>query len=206
VRSFRVGRQPHDAVAARGRFFVGDELGSTLSVLAPGAARRTVRVAVQPGGVAAAEGGRAIAVVSVRENVVELYDARDLRRTGRATAGRGPSHVVSDGGGQLWVADTRGGAILAYRVRPRLTLTGRVPVPGSPYGLAYDARRHAVWVTATGRNALVEVSATARPRVLRTFATVRQADSVAVDPATGRVYVAGWRAGVLELLNPRPRG
>jgi DNA-binding beta-propeller fold protein YncE len=41
-------------------------------------------------------------------------------------------------------------------------------------------------------------------RVLRTFPTVRQPNSVAVDPRTGRVFVASRKDGVLQLFDPPP--
>jgi len=38
------------------------------------------------------------------------------------------------------------------------------------------------------------------PRRVATFATVRQPNSVTVDPSSGEVFVAGEAAGVLQLL------
>lgn len=196
------GRYPHDAAAAGGRVFVGDERGDATTVLEGARRVATLRGAIQPGGLAAARGGRAVAVVSVRERVVELYDARTLRRLGRASAGVGPTHVVSDGRERLYVTDTAGDALLVFALRPRLRLARRVSLPGSPYGIALDAARRRLWVTLTARNAVAELPAHGRPHPLRRLPTVRQPDSVAVDPATGRVFVTGRDAGVLQLLDP----
>jgi DNA-binding beta-propeller fold protein YncE len=41
-------------------------------------------------------------------------------------------------------------------------------------------------------------------RLLRTFPTVRQPNSVAVDPGTGRVFVASRTDGTLEIFDPPP--
>jgi DNA-binding beta-propeller fold protein YncE len=38
--------------------------------------------------------------------------------------------------------------------------------------------------------------------VLRTFPTVPQPNSVAVDPRSGRVFVASRKDGTLQLLDP----
>src|SRR5687767_8299707 len=57
------------------------------------------------------DGGRKEAVVDPRERVVEVRDATSGDRLARADAGVGPTHVVSDGGGYLWVTDTAGGAL-----------------------------------------------------------------------------------------------
>ena len=197
-----VGAYPHDAVPAAGRVFVGDENGDTVSVVRGGRRVGRVRVALQPGGLAAAERGTRVAVVAVRERVLELFDARTLRRVGRASAGVGPTHAVSDGGTLLFVVDTDGDGLLLFRTRPRLELVRRVALPGAPYGIAIDRVRRRLWVTLTARNRLVEVTANGRPRPLRELPTVRQPDTVAVDERTGRVFVTGRVAGTLQLVDP----
>ena len=205
VTSVPTGRQPHDAARAGGRDFAADELGSALSVFAGTQLVGTVKTALQPGGVASADGGRAVAVVSVRARRLELFDTRTLRRIGEAAAGTGPTHVVSDGGNYLYVADTTAGSLLVFRIVPRLHLMRRYPLPGSPYGIAFDPRGQRVWVTLTAANELVELTAGARPRELQRFPTVRQPNSVGVDAATGQVFVTGKVDGVLQRLDPRSR-
>ena len=195
------GREPHDAAAAGGRVFVADELAHALTVLVGPRAVERIPTALQPGGVTA-HGRGAVAVVAVRERVVELYDAATGRRTGRAAAGVGPTHVVSNGDKYLFVTDTAGGALLVFHTRPRLELIRRYPLPGSPYGIAIDNRRHRLFVTQTATNRLSELTAEGRPHVLRRFATPRQPNTVAVDDATGRVFVTGKVDGVLQLLDP----
>lgn len=196
-----VGPYPHDAVAAGGRVFVGDERDRTLSVVDGDRKVGEIRAAVQPGGLAAMEDGRVVVAVSVRERVIEAYDSRTLKPLGRADAGVGPTHVVSDGKNLAYVTDTAGGAVLVVRLRPRLEITRRVHVPGSPYGIALDRERDRLWVTTTKTNELVMLTGDGRPRPLATFPTVQQADTVAVDESTGRVFVTGRVAGTLQLLD-----
>ena len=193
------GDHPHDATWLDGRIYAGDEFGSTLSELRAGPPR-SVPVDVQPGGVAAV-GGK-LAVISVRAYTVELYDPRTLRGAGSQSAGLGPSHVVADAGGRLYVTDTRGGALTVFATRPRLKWLARVSLPGSPYGLAVDRRRNRVWVTLTARNELVEIAAGDRPRELGRRPTVRQANTIGVDPRSGRVLLASRTDGTLELVDP----
>jgi len=196
------GRKPHEAAAAGGRVFVADELADTLTVLDGDRTVARLQTAFQPGGVTPLDEGRKVAVVSVRERVVEVFDVATGERTGRADAGVGPTHAVSDGGDYLFVTDTTGGALLVYHLRPTLELIRRYPLPGSPYGIAIDNRRHRMFVTQTARNQLTELIVGGRPSLVRRYATPRQPNTVAVDEATGRVFVAGKVDGVLQLLDP----
>jgi len=195
----RVGRGPHDVVAAaEGRAFVADEHSSTLSVVAGGRVSCTLPAPANPGGVAADEAGERVGVVGVRAGTLRVYDTRRLRGLREVGVGIGPTHVVSNGRRRFYVADTRGHAILVVRTRP-LAVLGRLALPGSaPYGLAYDRGRRELWVTSTARNRVVLFRGNERAR---SFATVRQPNSVAVDPLTGRVFVAG-RYRELEAIDP----
>jgi len=42
----------------------------------------------------------------------------------------------------------------------------------------------------------------ATPREVARIPTVRQADTVAVDPATGRLFVTGTSDGTVEIIDP----
>jgi len=196
------GREPHDAAAAGERVFVADEFAHTLTVFEADRPVSRLRVALQPGGVTPLDQGRQVAVVSVRERVVEVFDVESGRRTGRAGAGVGPTHAVSDGGNYLFVTDTSGDALLVYHLRPRLELIRRYPLRGSPYGIAIDNRRHRMFVTQTALNQLTELIVGGRPSLVRRYATPRQPNTVAVDEATGRVFVTGKVDGVVQLLDP----
>jgi DNA-binding beta-propeller fold protein YncE len=185
---------PPAATAPDGRVVAaGAELGSD----------RILEGALRPGDATPLDRGRSVAVVSPRERVVEVFDVATGRRTGRAGAGVGPTHAASDGGDYLFVTDTAGGALLVYHLRPRLELIRRYPLPGSPYGIAIDNRRHRIFVTQTARNQLTELVVGGRPSLVRRYATPRQPNVVAVDETTGRVAVAGNADGVVQLLDPR---
>jgi DNA-binding beta-propeller fold protein YncE len=202
IDSVPVGAFPHDATAAGGRVFAADERGSTVSVVDGGDVRR-IRVAAQPGGVTAVDRGRAVAVVSVRERVLEVYDSETLELIGRAPAGAGPTHVVDGEGGLAYVIDTAGDGLLVFETRGELRILRRYPLLGAPYGAASDLRNGRLWVTLTARNELVELATGARPHRLASYPTVRQPNTVAVDPSSGRVFVTGKVDGVLQLLDPR---
>jgi DNA-binding beta-propeller fold protein YncE len=181
VRSTRVGRFPHDAVRARGRLFVGDELGHGPSVVAATADREHV------------------GVVGVRERALEVFDAKTLESEGKVSVGIGPTHVVG-GGGRFFVVDTRGDALLEVRLGP-LRVHRRTHLGGTPYGIAVDPERRRYWVTLTARNQVAELT---DHRVLRRFTTVRQPNSVAVDQRSGRVFVASRTDGTLQYFDPPP--
>jgi DNA-binding beta-propeller fold protein YncE len=196
-----VGRGAHDAAAWAGRVFVSDEGAAAVSVIQDGQVVATLTGPQQPGGVAAGDGR--VGVVDVRAGLLYVYDPTTLGPVDQVPAGAGPTHVVADGHGGLVVADTRGGALLRYRLRPDVRLLERLALSGRPYGLAADPGRRAVWVTLTDTNRLVGVRVTRDG--LRPFAnlpTVRQPNSVALDVASGRVDVAGSADGMLQILTP----
>lgn len=195
-----------DAVTAVGTgAVVAAEEGGAIDVVPADGPPSRVTVAAQPSGLALADDGRALAVVSARARKLQLFDPlRSYRLIGSAAAGVGPTGAVALGN-RVFVVDTRGDALLVFDVRPRLALVRRYELAGGPYGIALDPERRRLWVTLTQTNQLVELPAHGRPHILRTFATVRQPDSVAVDVRTGRVFVGGRADGVLQILSPAPR-
>lgn len=202
VRVTRVGRFPHHATAAGGRTFVANELGDSVSVVEKGRTIAELDTPVQPGGIAAL-GEQFVGLVAVRSNRLEVYDARALTSLGRAGAGAGPTHVVAGPPGRFYVADTRGNAVVVFRLRPRLETAGRINLPGAPYGMAIDRRRQRLWVTLTARNRVAELDLRGLGARFRgSFPTVRQPNTVAVDEVSGRVFVAGAAGGELQLIDP----
>ena len=114
----------------------------------------------------------------------------------------GATNGVVDRFDRVLVADTRGGALLAFSVDP-LLMRQRFPVPGSPYGIAYDRERDLVWVTLTETNEVVGFAvAGEEPLERHRFPTVVQPDSVAVDPVSGRVVVASGTGGGVQVVQP----
>jgi DNA-binding beta-propeller fold protein YncE len=202
VRRVAVGRFPHDAAASGGRVLVADEHGDSVTIVERGMTIAKLVAPAQPGGVAPLPGGRA-AVVSVRARKLTLFDLAGRRALGSIDAGVGPTHVVA-ADGRLYVADTEGDAILGVRLEPRLQIQGRAGAAGSPYGIAADARRQRLWVTLTARNRLVEYRLGGpAPVRIASFATVRQPNSVAVDPRTGNALVTGRVDGRLQIVRPK---
>lgn len=200
----RVGRFPHDASASGSRVFVANEMDHSVSVIERGRVIRELDAPRQPGGIATAGHGDVI-VVGVGERALRSYDAATLKPKRTAGAGVGPTHIVSDCNERVYVADTDGRAILAYRTGRDLELADRVNLPADPYGIAVDCRRRRLWVTEPGRNRLVRLRIPrdqGQVRLERTYPTVRQPNSVATDPATGRVFVAGRSRGVLQVIDP----
>jgi DNA-binding beta-propeller fold protein YncE len=158
--------------------------------------------------VAAAPDGSSVVVVGVRGRRIEAYTPGG-RALGTAPAGVGPTHVAAGPGGLFYVADTEGGAVLVYTVTsdgPRLL--GRVATrPGTPYGIAVDTRRNLLYVTLTATNELESFRISGRTLVpAEVWPAVRQPNSVAVDEATGRVFVASHTGSQLELIDPGTPG
>jgi DNA-binding beta-propeller fold protein YncE len=196
-----VGNHPHDAAAVGKEVFVADEHSDQVSVLRHGRPVATLRAPHQPGGIAAV-GDRRIALVAVSARVLQIYDAHPPKPLGEAPAGVGPSHIVA-GGETAYAADTEGEAILVFAVGGRPRLVGEVAAAGTPYGMALDPARDRLWVTDTATNRLTEYSTRAPiPRRLRSYPTLRQPNSVAVDPRDGTVFVAGRTPGRLQRIDP----
>jgi DNA-binding beta-propeller fold protein YncE len=202
VRSVAVGAHPHDAAAAGDRIFAGDEFGSAVSVVRHGREVRQLPAARQPGSLAVLDGDT-LGVVCVGSQQLRVFDVRTGRPEGVAVAGAGPTHLVPGARRRFYVVDTRGDAIVVFGLAGGLHVVGRVPAPGAPYGIAIDPVRRRLWVTETARNHLAEWAlGPHRPVPVAGYPTVRQPNAVAVDPATGRVAVAGAARGELQLLDP----
>lgn len=199
-----VGDFPHDAAAAPdGRIFVANEFDSTASVIEGDRVIETLETPLQPGGVAVTGDGL-VGIVGVRGLVLEVYDASTLDSLGEIEAGEGPTHVRAGAENRFYVTDTRGDAVLVYAARPELEMLARVPLPGSPYGIAIDLRRGHLWVTLTAENSVVQYALEDDTlRELARYPTVRQPNTVAVDPASGRVFVTGSKDGTLQILDPQ---
>jgi hypothetical protein len=113
---------------------------------------------------AAVDGGDTLAVLAPRERVLRLVDARTGRRLASAPAGVGPTHVACLG--VCWVADTRGDALLVYRLESGLRLVRRLYLAGGPRKISVDRPRRRLVVT-LARGGAVELPAHGRPHVLR---------------------------------------
>ncbi|MBE7188350.1 YncE family protein [Jatrophihabitans endophyticus] len=192
-------KQPHDAAGlSNGDIAVGDEFGRALSIIRDGKVIKTFRDLEQPGGVVA--DGSTVVVVDVRAFSVSTYDLTTMRRTAQLPAGAGPTHGVLVGHHRIAVADTRGNQVLIFDDAP-LRRVGRLALPGTPYGMAVDPSTGLVWVTLTARNQLVGIRVGAgRPKIVARYDTVRQPDTVAVQPGSHTLFVTGTDSGVVERI------
>jgi DNA-binding beta-propeller fold protein YncE len=202
ARAVRTGQNPHDAAPARGRVWVGDELQDRVTLVHGRRVVKTLAAPVQPGGVAATADGSRVGVVGVRKRALQMYDGRSARPLGKIDVGIGPTHVVALQR-RFFVVDTRGNGLLEADIRGRgLVVHRRTQLEGAPYGIAVDPRRRRFWVTLTAENRVAELT---DRHELRSFPTVRQPNSVAVDPRTGRVFVASRSDGTVQILDPGGR-
>ncbi len=197
-----VGDYPHDAAqVASGQVLVGDEKGGTLSVIDDGEVIATLDSQTQPGGVAVVDD--LAAVVDVGAFTITTYDVPAAQLLTVADAGDGPTHLVADSQGRFLVADTRGDAVLVFGSDP-LELQSTYDLPGTPYGLAYDTTDQVLWVTLTATNEVVGLSTAGEELTeVARFPTVRQPNTVAVDPSSGRVFVGSRETGQLQLIDAR---
>lgn len=197
-----IGRYPHAATrASDGTLVVADELGGAVAVVRDGRVVHRFTDVTQPGGLAAV--GDLVAAVDVRDRTLNLYDIRRYRRVGQVLAGDGPTHLVADRHGHLQVVDTRGGRLLTFEVTPKLRRIAITALGGTPYGITYDTVRDRLWVTLTGLNQVVGIDlAGGAPALASTLATSRQPNTVAVDPATGRIFIASRADGTVQMVDP----
>lgn len=146
-----------------------------------------------------AVGDAAVVLDRPRSAVFDLDPAAGSPGAG-LRAGEGATNAVADRFGRVLVVDTRGGELMAFSTGP-LIMRLRYPLPGAPYGMAYDAERDLVWITLTERNEVVAFDvAGGEPVEKHRYATVRQPDSVAVDPGSGRVFVASGDGRGMQVI------
>lgn len=197
-----VGDNPHDATAVGPRYFTADEFGSTMSVVRGGRQVGQTPVDAQPGGVTAV--GDQVASIAVRAYTIELFSATDSPRGGGSqSAGLGPSHAVTGPLGRVGITDTRGQALVLYDTDPRLRFRARVPLGGTPVGIAADPGRGTIWLSLSERGQAVPVDVRGeKPKVGRRVNTVINPFSMAVDTDTGRLAVASRTEGTLQLVDP----
>ncbi|HEX6345563.1 hypothetical protein [Umezawaea sp.] len=145
--------------------------------------------------------GHIVVLDRLRSAVFDVDPTTDTLGAG-LRAGDGATSAVTDRFGRVLVTDTRGGELLAFSADP-LIMRQRYPVPGGPYGLAYDPRTDLAWVTLTEKNEVVAYHvAGGEPVEKFRFPTVRQPDSVAVDPAGGRVFIASANGQGIQVISP----
>ena len=193
---------------ARGVIAMGDvtvvALGDRLAVLEGAKTRRLIRGFVDatrlvPAGDPA---GTKIGVLDRGRTAISVVNLSSGEVSPALRAGNGAANAVADGFGRMLVTDTRDGELLVFADDPPM-LRQRFPLPGGPYGLAYDSQRDLAWVTLTGRNEVVGLGvAGGEPVVVYRFPTVHQPNAVAVDPVSGRVLVVSASGVGLQVIDP----
>ncbi len=146
------------------------------------------RTGAEPTQVRLLDRGAKVAVLCTRERVLELYDARTLKRLGKAGAGIGPTSLTTDGVEILYVTDVLGDALLVFHLRPRFELVRRVHVIGGPYAIAFDRERWGLWLALPGANKLANFAAGSRPVWRATVPSIRNARVVSVGADEVTVY------------------
>ncbi len=162
-------------------------------------------VATVPGFVEAARVvavGGTVAVLDRAQTSLTVIDPTAVDKGLALRAGEGATTTVGDGFGRALVIDTRGGELLAFGLEP-LILRQRYPVPGAPFGVAYDGQRDLAWVTLTARNQVVGYDVAGGEPVERyRFPSLHQPNSVAVDSDTGHVVVGSYTGAGVQLIDP----
>ncbi|MGK2955747.1 MAG: YncE family protein [Solirubrobacterales bacterium] len=202
VAKVAAGEHPHDVTFADGKIFAADEFSDSVTVIRGSSEVATLPAPAQPGGIAAV-GNKYIALVTVAERVLQVYDARSYEELGQISAGVGPTHIETLGS-DAFVVDTEGDVIRRFSIGSEPREVETVPAPGTPYGIAIDTKRKQLWVTLTATNRLARYSLSG-PRMRRfgTYPTISQANSVTVDPASGDVFVSSRTTGQLQRISPK---
>lgn len=174
--------------------------GTAVAVLGSSGLERTITGFAGASDVLPA-GANAIVVDQLRTSVTEIDPATGAKLDA-LRAGNGATNAVTDKYGRVLVVDTRNGELLVFSTNP-LLMRQRYPVPGTPFGLAYDPTRNLAWITLTDRNEVVGFAMTGGEPVEKyRFPTVRQPNSVAVDARTGQVVIGSAADGEVQVMQP----
>ncbi|UYP20993.1 hypothetical protein OED52_10305 [Rhodococcus sp. Z13] len=187
------------AVLQDGTWLVGTDDGRVLLV-DPATGDRTGSI----GGLASADAfavtDDGVAVLDRRQTSLTELDLDDRRLGAALRAGDGATQLVTDPFGRVTVTDTTDGELLVYTL-DTIMLRQRYPVGPAPYAVTYDGTRDLVWVTLTGSNEVVGYDlSTGIPQERHRFATVRQPNSIAVDPDDAALVIASATGDGLQRI------
>ncbi|SUE13937.1 lipoprotein [Rhodococcus gordoniae] len=187
------------AVLSDGRWAVGTDDGRVL-VVDPGSGEVSTTV----GGLASVDAlavtGDAVAALDRRQTSLTELDLADAHLGPALRAGEGATQLTTDPFGRVMVTDTTGDELLVYTL-DAIVLRQRYPVGPAPYAVTYDETRDLVWVTLTGSNEVVGYDlSTGIPRERHRFATVRQPNSIAVDPVDAALVIASATGDGLQRI------
>ena len=187
------------AVLSDGRWAVGTDDGRVL-VVDPGSGEVSTTV----GGLASVDAlavtGDAVAALDRRQTSLTELDLADAHLGPALRSGEGATQLTTDPFGRVMVTDTTGDELLVYTL-DAIVLRQRYPVGPAPYAVTYDETRDLVWVTLTGSNEVVGYDlSTGIPRERHRFATVRQPNSIAVDPVDAALVIASATGDGLQRI------
>ncbi|WP_016935142.1 hypothetical protein [Rhodococcus sp. R1101] len=187
------------AVLSDGRWAVGTDDGRVL-VVDPDSGEVSTTV----GGLASVDAlavtGDAVAALDRRQTSLTELDLADAHLGPALRAGEGATQLTTDPFGRVMVTDTTGDELLVYTL-DAIVLRQRYPVGPAPYAVTYDETRDLVWVTLTGSNEVVGYDlSTGIPRERHRFATVRQPNSIAVDPVDAALVIASATGDGLQRI------
>ncbi|WP_438388221.1 YncE family protein [Actinopolyspora saharensis] len=189
---------PVDALPVADKLFVARPQAKDVAILRDGEIQR--RVDGFPGAHELLRRGSTVVVLDRLTTSLTPLDIDTGDKQPALRAGEGATRAVTDRFGRVLVVDTRGAEIMAFSTEP-LIMKQRSPAGGSPYGLAYDPAQDLAWVTLTARNELVGYdTATGQAEQSHRVPTVRQPESVAVNPETGTRYIASAAGAGLQVV------
>ncbi|MCE7003966.1 hypothetical protein LWC34_14165 [Kibdelosporangium philippinense] len=199
--TLQVANAPGSAAVSGDRTIVPLTDGKAVDVLRGGVVEKKISGSMFSADQVLLTGQNVVVLDRLRTALFDI-DLADGKVGAGQRAGQGAGNATTDRYGRVLVTDTRGGALLAFTTNP-VMLKQRYPVPGTPYGIAYDSKRDLAWVTLTERNEVVGYNvAGGEPRETHRFATVVQPNSVTVDPDSGRVFVASATGGGVQVMQP----
>ncbi|HMS75382.1 YncE family protein [Gordonia sp. (in: high G+C Gram-positive bacteria)] len=195
------------ARTADGRVLVGTVSGSVVVFGKDLSRERTISGFVRVDGLTVSPAGvgfdnEQVVVLDRAQSSVTPINIDDGSKGAALRAGNGATTSTVDSYGRVLVANTRDGEILGFFGKP-IVNRFRYPVSGSPYAVAWDQKRHLLWVSATAVNQLIGFDlADGEPAERHRVATVVQPDSLAVDDSTGALYVLSARGGGVQIIDP----
>jgi DNA-binding beta-propeller fold protein YncE len=191
---------PTSATMIGNQLLVAQQAHKSLALLSADKITKTITGDISPQQVVTV-GNKAVLLDRFRSAVFDVDPQGGTVGAG-LRAGDGATNEVADKYGDVLVTDTRTGELLLFSADPVL-MRQRYPVPGSPYGIAYDSRHNLAWVTCTQLNEVVGYDVTGGEPVEKyRISTVRQPNSVTVDPESGRVVVASADGGGIQVIQP----
>lgn len=129
---------------------------------------------------------------------------RDGEQGGTLRVGLGIGRAAAGEDGMVLASDNRGGQLAVYTATDVVRLHQTIPVPASPWGVAWDGERDLAWITSTGDNTLRGFDlSTGVPEEQVAFDTVADAQNI-LALADGTLVLASATGGGLQIITDVP--